>query len=179
MTYSENSKLLNVDIYSAPLILKYGDLISLNSLEEIRVVDLKVRSEYRLYFKIRSKYNWYVLKKLLRFEPNYLNSYFTKGFYCVTFNVPNKYKDLVQIKHDITIDYISGKDVQNLLMFLNKKAPATIKQLRLFLFIFVKILIDIKIISSFFVEHLAFKIFSFTFNTYRTILFKFVMYRSS
>lgn len=155
--------LKNVDVYLAPYILKYGNLIKLNNLKEIKFINLAVSFKYDLGFTISNKYELFNIKNLIKLEPNYYNSYFKEGLYYISFIVPKNKETIVKNIHDLTINYISGHNVTNLIHLFNEKAPATIKQLRLFLFfiVFVKILVYVKIFTRFFMKHLSFHIFSF------------------
>lgn len=174
---------ISQDIYLAPFILKYGDLLSLKSLCKVEFKEIGIRSEFRLFFKIQSKHNdLKIINKLKQVESNFFNSYLAKienNIYtiCLVFIIPDQYKSLVRIKHNSAKMCIDYKSIERLNSLLNNKAPAT-QSSRGFSCL-IKNVVNIVIITSFFMEKLSFNILAFTTYTTRSILLEFVVHWST
>lgn len=126
--------LLNKDAYLAPLILQYGNLLTMKCLYDLKLVNLGITLEYRMYFKPRTKSEWWYIKGLLKYETYFNRSLFINKSYCLVFTVPKSREAIVSIRKSVLENSRNIISFEELYSFVNKKAPSTVKQARLFLF---------------------------------------------
>lgn len=120
----------NSNLFSAHNVLKYGNLLNIGCLEDIKVDDLVVNVTYTLCFDLqilKHKKLYKLVKHLITLEPNYCNAYIQEHQYRIVFIVPKKYKDLVLLRKTLNKKVICDKDICNITTLRNKKAPSTVR----------------------------------------------------
>ena len=119
--------LLNKDAYLAPLVLCYGNLLSISSLYDMKLVDLGILLEYRMYFRPKSIKEWLYIKCLLKYETNFNRTCFVNKSYCIVFTVPKTKEALVSVRRNILKSSRNIISFEELCSFVNKKAPSTVR----------------------------------------------------
>ena len=118
----------NNNLFSAPFILKYGNLLNIEWLCDIRLYDVVTYAKYILCYDLsiikHPKLLRYI-KYLLSLEPNYSNTYIQNGSYIVSFNIPKNCKNLVLLKSTTNKRVITSNEIHNITTLRNKKAPST------------------------------------------------------
>jgi len=117
----------NSNLFLAPFILKYGSLLNIDYLRDVRLYDAVTHVKYTLCYDlsiIKHPKLLRYLRYLLTLEPNYSNVYIQNGMYLVSFNVPNKYKELSLLKSKVNKRMVSNTETDSIITFRNNEAPS-------------------------------------------------------
>lgn len=123
------NKLHDINLYAAPYVLTYGDLLQLKELHHARILLIGNKCIFTLYYTFPDKKDILKLYRFFKKENNFLNHRYCGRFLCADFLVPKNHVNSVAVLSSYKIEYISGVRIVNLLNLMNKKAPT--KQLRL------------------------------------------------
>ena len=119
--------LLNKYAYLAHLILQYGNLLTMRCLYNLKLVDLGISLEYRIYFKPKTRREWLYIKGLLKYEKYFSRSLFIDNTFCLVFAVPRSKEVIVSTRKSVLRNSRNIISFEELCSFVNKKAPSTVK----------------------------------------------------